>query len=49
MNSRGQPAVGVSEVMGLGVMLTSPYSKKSVGVFTVEQEVHAFCAEYVSK
>ena len=28
MSSRGQPAVGGSEVMGLGVMLTSPYSKK---------------------
>ena len=28
VSSRGQAAVGVSEVMGLGVMVTSPYGKK---------------------
>lgn len=28
VSSRGQPAVGGSEVMGLGVILTAPYNKK---------------------
>jgi hypothetical protein len=45
VSSLGQPAVGGSEVMGLGVMLTATYSKKSVGIFAIEQKVYAFYVE----
>jgi hypothetical protein len=48
VSSRGQPAVGGSEVVGLRVMLTATYSKKSVGIVAIEQKVYLFYVEDVA-